>query len=484
MLGGRLAQQALALATTAALARLLGPAAFGLLAMVTAVTGVLTILQGGLSVATVQREDLNHSQVSGLFWISVALGTTLTFIVIGLAPFVAWFYDEPRLLVITPALAGTFFLGSLGAQPLALLQRRMRFAAIAWIEVAALCFSSAVAVALALLGAGYWALVAAPLVASLLSSGLAWQCVVWRPAPPWRSGGVGPLLRFAAGIGGAGLFNYLARNLDNVIVGRFFGEYWLGQYDRAYRILLLPLRQISTPLTTVAQPLLSRLQNDPQRFARTYYAGLSIVFFLGMPVSAFSFVAADLLVLVLLGTQWLDSVALFKALAPAALLGTTGVATGWVFVPLGQTRRLLRCTAFGGAAVMIGFLVGARWGTIGVAWGYSISLLLVRTFQIQYAYRLAPPTLRGLWRVIWRPTVCSLGAAVALGITRDAGLLTGAPVVSLPLCALIYTAYYLLGWLSVPGGRGIVMKMYSMLSELVTGNAVQLGEGAGSPGRV
>ncbi len=291
------------------------------------------------------------------------------------------------------------------------------------------------------------------------------------------------MLRFAAGISGAGLFNYLARNLDNVIVGRFFGEYWLGQYDRAYRILLLPLRQISAPLTTVAQPLLSRLQNDPQRFARTYYTGLSIIFFLGMPVSAFSFVGADLLVLVLLGTQWLDSVALFQALAPAAFLGITGVATGWVFVPLGQAQRLVRCTVFGGAVVMIGFLLGARWGTIGVAWGYSISLLLVRTFQIEYAYRRAPPTLRGLLGVIWRPTGCSLGAAVALEVTRETGLFSSVSIVALPLCALTYAVYYLLGWLLVPGGREIVMKIYSMLSEVVAGKPTQLGDGVASAGQ-
>src|SRR6266545_2521612 len=135
------AKFALNLAYTMVLARLLIPEDFGLIAMVMTVTGFLRVFKdAGLSTATVQREGITHAQVSNLFWINLAVSALASLIMAGTAPLIAWFYREPRLVTVTMVLSITFLLSGSAVQHQALLNRQMRFKAIALIEIASMVF--------------------------------------------------------------------------------------------------------------------------------------------------------------------------------------------------------------------------------------------------------------------------------------------------------------------------------------------------------
>jgi PST family polysaccharide transporter len=151
--------------STVVLARLLTPADFGLVAMVVAITGLgQAFADLGLSEATIQHPDINHDQVSNLFWVNVAIGLGLTILTASLGPLLAWFYHEPRLRAITYVVSVTFLIGGLRVQHDALLQRNMRFLALAIRDISAYAVAVPVAIVLALRGAGYWAIVALPLM--------------------------------------------------------------------------------------------------------------------------------------------------------------------------------------------------------------------------------------------------------------------------------------------------------------------------------
>src|SRR6266513_2160604 len=151
---------ALNLASIMVLARLLTPRDFGLYAMVTTIMGyVVTFKDAGLSTATVQREGITHAQVSNLFWINVALSGALSLILAAGAPVIAWFYREPRLVPITLVLSSTFLLSGLAVQHTALLNRQMRFQAIAVVQVGSMLIGIAVSIGMAWLKYNYWALV-------------------------------------------------------------------------------------------------------------------------------------------------------------------------------------------------------------------------------------------------------------------------------------------------------------------------------------
>ena len=121
-----------------------------------------------------------------------------------------------------------------------------------------------------------------------------------------------------------------------------YGAGTLGPYAKAYQLLLLPIQQINTPLTSVAIPALSRLQDQPERYRKFYKHAMLPVVAAGMLIIVFIFVAADDAVLLILGSQWTDVAPLFRALAPAAMIGTFNVATGWVYISLGQAGRQTR----------------------------------------------------------------------------------------------------------------------------------------------
>lgn len=116
----------------------------------------------------------------------------------------------------------------------------------------------------------------------------------------------------------------------------------MGIYDKAYTLLLLPIRQINTPMSHVFLPALCRLQNEPARFRGVYRRGLTAMTAVGMPVVAFVGTSADLVIRIVLGPDWGEAIPIFQALIPAAFLGTFNVASGWVFLALGRTDRQLR----------------------------------------------------------------------------------------------------------------------------------------------
>jgi len=140
------------------LARLLEPQDFGLVGMVTALTGVLNLFRDfGLSAATVQRVSVTEEQISTLFWINVLVGVILGLLAVASAPVVVVFYHEPRLLGVTVVLATGFLFNAAGIQHSAILQRHMRFTAMAMIDIIALIVSVAVGIGMAIGGYGYWA---------------------------------------------------------------------------------------------------------------------------------------------------------------------------------------------------------------------------------------------------------------------------------------------------------------------------------------
>src|ERR1700733_4534659 len=210
--------------STVVLARLLTPADFGLVTMVTAITGLgQAFADLGLSEATIQRPEISHEQVSTLFWINVAIGLGLTALTSALAPVLAWFYREPRLIHITLLVSVTFLIGGLRVQHDALLRRQMRFSSLAMRDITAYVLAVPVAILLAWRGAGYWALVAMPLILNLSQMTLSWLMVRWVPGLPRRDAKVRSLIAFGGNIAASYLIFNLNNNADNVLIGWYWG---------------------------------------------------------------------------------------------------------------------------------------------------------------------------------------------------------------------------------------------------------------------
>src|SRR6266436_4820621 len=253
---------------TIVLARLLTPADFGLVAMVATVTSLgQAFADLGLSEATIQRKEINDDQVSVLFWINVAIGLGLTLLTVALAPVLAKFYRDPRLINITLLLSLTFLIGGLRVQPDALLKRQMRFSSLAVRDVASYGLAVPVAITMAWRGASYWALVALPLTLNLTQMALSWLMVNWRPGLPRRDAHVGSMIAFGGNVAASYFLINVSRSADNVLIGWYWGAGPLGLYSRAYNLLMLPVRLLSASAVSVAIPAFSRTQDDQEHFA-------------------------------------------------------------------------------------------------------------------------------------------------------------------------------------------------------------------------
>jgi PST family polysaccharide transporter len=412
--------------STVVLARLLTPRDFGIVAMVMAVTGLATAFADlGLSEATIQCEDISLQQVSALFWINVAIGLTLTLATMAMAPVLAWFYREPRLIGITLVLSTTFLIGGLRVQHEALLKRQMRFAAVAGRDVASVAVGVCVAIVMAWRGAGYWAIVAFPVAGQFTRMALSWLAVRWIPSLPRRGAHVRSLVTFGGNVAASYLLINVTRNADNVLIGWWWGATPLGLYSRAFNLLMTPVQQLGAPVSSVLVPTFSRIQHEAERFARYYLRVANLMMWAIAPIFAVLFVAAQPLIALVLGRQWGAAAPVFRILVIAALGQPLFQLTMWSFVSRGHSGELLRILAITSPMVVGSFILGLPYGIKGVALAGSLMQVAILPWILRRAFRGTNLTLSRLGQAIVCPILLSIGGVfvgtTTLRFVRPAG---------------------------------------------------------------
>ena len=359
------------------LARLLGPKDFGLVGMVTAFTGVLTLFRDfGLSAVAIQRKDVTGEQLSTLFWINMLIGALLGILSLAMAPVIAAFYHEPRLIGVTVVLAAGFFFNAAGVQHGALLQREMRFTTLAVINTVSLIVTSAIAIGGAMTGYGYWALVAMTVTLPLMNTIGFWWTTAWVPGMPRRRAGIRSMMRFGGILTLNGLLVYVASNLEKVLLGRFWGVDVLGIYGRAYQLINIPTDNLNSAAGEVAFSALSRLQDDPSRLRSYFLKGYSLVLAMTLPIIAACAFFSDDMILVLLGPKWQSASVIFRLLAPTVLVFAIANPLSWLIISLGLVRRSLNMGLVIAPLMIVAYVIGLPYGPKGVAFAYSAVMLL------------------------------------------------------------------------------------------------------------
>jgi len=364
---------------TIILARLLSPEAFGLVAMVAVVLTLLeTFKDLGLSAATVQRDDITHEQVSTLFWVNAGLGVAAALFMVPLASLLSWFYAEPALYDITLCLSFAFVISGLSTQHLALLRRQMRFSALAGIQMGSEIVAMATAVLAAYEGAGYWALILQRISWAICMTIGGWMFCGWRPGKPAGFRQVRELLGFGAHVTGSNLISLIVRNLDQILIGWYWGAMPLGLYDRAYKILLLPINNLNAPLFSVAMPTLSRLVGEPERYRRVYLGIVEKLSMTSMPCAALLIAAPEHVVRLLFGPQWLAATPIVAWLGFATLYQPITYTCSWLFMTQDRTREMFRWGIFASTITTISIVAGLPFGAEGVAASFALTGILIR----------------------------------------------------------------------------------------------------------
>ncbi len=469
---GRLGMQ---VAYQIAMARLLTPREFGLVAMASPVIAFVTLFADfGLTQATIQRRDISQAELSFLFWSNCALSWALSLATIAFAPVVGWFFSEPDVTSITMALGALFLLSGISAQPLALLNRRLAFGRLAIVNLASYALGAASGLAAAYGGLAFWAIVVGQATTSAATVAGSWLLAGWTPGRPRRVANARAILGFGGNITAFNFVNYFARNLDNVLIGHFAGGAALGLYDRAYKLLLFPLTQINGPFTSVAMPLLARIRDDPQLYRRAYLRMLETILLLTYPGVVFAIVWSHDLIVTVLGNRWAGVAPIFTVLGFGALLAPIGNSTGWLYITQERTREMRNQGTLSALWFSASFVVGLPWGALGVATSY-IAAGMVQGPVVWWLVTRRGPV--GLGHLLGALYPCATGALVTaiveIVVRRIASQGAGTLVLMFVAAHVIFFAVLA----ALPRGRQILRGVAAQLPLMFANRAGRDGGG-------
>lgn len=420
-------RQCIAFGATMVLARLVAPEAFGVFQMCATLTVFLSALsEAGFSTVTVQTRDLTHRQMDNLFWLATALGAALWGVCIAAGPLLVSFYKEPEAQSIAAAVGFGFLVSGVAVQPMALLRRRMHVERQAAAELVAFSVGAVAGIIAAIMRLGVWALVIQALVYQTVRMIAVVLASRYRPSLPTFGSGTLGLLGFGGYLTLYGLTYYFARNLDNILVGRYCGAETLGFYSRAYFLMLLPTMLVTSTLDLVMVPALSAFQGDPERMGAAYRKALRTVAFVGCPLSACLSVVAPEAVHLVYGARWMPVVPILIWLGLAGVLQPLHNTISWLYLATGKGRALFLWGAVATIALASGFVVGLRWGAVGVAASYAIVMAFVLVLPALYfAHRSANLRLWPSLKPIVPILACVLAAvllAVLAGRIAESGV--------------------------------------------------------------
>lgn len=400
---------AIQLIATITLTRLLTPHDFGLLAVVTTFSLLLTNFGvNGITEAVLQREQLDQALASNLFWINVTGGLLLSIGFAATGSVLAWCYGDPLLKGVTAWISTSIFITSTSVQHLALLKRAMRFSVVSANDVVARIVSVVVSILLGWRGWGYWALVAGVIAAALSTSIGAWSLCRWKPGPPRRANGTASMVWFAMHTYGRFTLNYGTRNTDNVLVAWRYGTVSLGFYKKAYDLFALPAGQLVASLTEVALSALSRLDPRSAQYRQHFVSALSILALLGMGLAAnLTLVGRDLIRL-LLGAAWEPAGRIFTYFAPGIGAMFIYYTHGWVHLSIGRADRWLRWGFVEITITILFFFLALPWGPEGIAVAWAASFWVLTIPALWYAGRPIAFGIAPMLNVVWKYIVAAV----------------------------------------------------------------------------
>ncbi len=458
---GQLSKAVLHFASIVILARLLTPADFGVFAMAAPVLVLATFLgEAGLGAAVIQRSSLNTAELNTIFWVNAGLGILAALILVAVAPSIASFYREERVEAMIAASGVIVMLVALSASHLALLNRKMHYRSIALIDALSLLVGTALAVGVAIVWRTYWALWLLPFGTHLSTLALGYWHSQWRPGRWATLLEVRDMLHFGKNVLAARLADYLCRNVDKVLIGRGWGTVELGLYDRAYKIVLLPLLFVNVPLERLTLPMLSGTRDDPDKYRRIYSTGLQFALLVTMPLIMVVIVAPEPVVAVILGRDWLASSPMFRWLAVACLLQLAGHTLSQLLISQARTREMAFATVVSSLYTSLAFLAGLPWGATGVAAAYALSEILRTPVLFWWVSRRGPVRISDQVRSVLPFLIsAALCVPVIMALQSPLGfsplLFTGAA----SLAAFITTFF---GLVLTPSGRNCLREGYQM----------------------
>jgi teichuronic acid exporter len=442
------ARQGILFLVSVILARLLAPEDFGIIALLALFTSLsIVFLQGGLSIAIIQRQRTTPDEESAIFWWNLAASILFGLVIVLAGPALAAFFHQPVLRRLVLLAAAQLVFAAAGAVHTAVLTKEMRFDLLTKCSLFSSLASGVIAITAAFLGAGVWALALQIAAIALFNTVALWFAIDWRPTLHFRFDTIRELFGFGAWVSVASIMEVLYTNGFSLLIGKLHGVRALGFYNQASATQLLPSSALSTIVSRVALPLLASNQDKPDAMRNSLRLAIRSVMLINIPAMAGLVVLSDLVVKVLFGPRWLPAAPILSILALGGILFPLHVINLQLVLARGQTATFIRIEITKKSVGIACVLAGSIFGIVGLAWGqviYSVVGFVINTGPARRDLGYGP--LRQLSDVAGLALVALLMAGAVYFVRT---MLSTGPLVTLAVCTLTGATFYAaVGWFS------------------------------------
>jgi O-antigen/teichoic acid export membrane protein len=398
--------------TVSILAHLLAPEYFGLVALATLTIDYLSVLNDlGLGSALIQRKKNIDESANIAFTLNILAGIILTGITFIIAPYAAIFFHEPQVTPVLRWLGLTFSLSSFGSVHNVLLQRELNFRKKIIPELGSTIVKAIISISLAIAGFGVWSLVVGQLLGTSVASFLLWVLLPWRPKFSWNATIGKELFAYGFSIMGNNAITVWEENFDYFIIGLIYNPTALGIYTLAYRLPQTLVLSILWAMTAVLFPTFSSLQDQKDALKKSFLSVLRYVELLVTPLCLGMFIAADPLIRVVFGEQWVGSIPILRALSLYVWVVSIGYHVGDIYKAVGRPDILIKIS-IPMFFVRISLLwLGAQYSLVGVGIAHLVAGLISSVIRYFVASHFLKIT---IWDVIKELTAFACGAVLVI----------------------------------------------------------------------
>lgn len=382
---GTYSSQLVAFVVAAVLGRLLSPEDFGIIALLLTCSGFLSLFtKGGFAAAIIQNKGFSEKDLKTVIMMSLFAGVIFSLLFALCSKPISVFFDNKSLERVIQVSSLSLLFTSLMQVPAGIMLRDFKNKQFAFVLLIASLLSGVIAILMAAQGAGYWALVAQIVIRPFISLVLGFAMLRILPLPAFDPLIVKRVYGYAFNLVVFDATNYWARNLDNLMIGRFWGMSQLGFYSRAYAIFMLPLHMLSGVISPVLHSALVSERNNLELVRIRFLKAVKYVCNVSFPAMAVASVYSSDIIEFVYGPGWDESAVVFSILAVAGMTQPATSLTGAVFKARNKTRWLVNVGFLNTAVFAFGFLIGLPHGIIGIAWAYLIMNFILFTFIMQF----------------------------------------------------------------------------------------------------
>ena len=369
--------------------RILLPADYGLVGMILIFWAVgQTLVDSGFGSALIWKKNPTPADYSTVFYFNVSISLILYLIFYLIAPLIAGFYDEPKLVGLIRVLCLNFILLSFGLIQQVVLQKKVDFKLMSFVNVASSLMAGIVALYMAVKGFGPWAIVVQILAKSFVTSLLLWIFNRWRPVFIFEWLSLKELFGYGSKLTAAGLIYTIFQYLYFPIIGKLFPLAALGFYTRASQLQDFPVKTLGSVFNRVAFPVFSAIQDNNERLKNAVRKTLRTMVFFNFPMLLGLVAVADPLIEVVLTEKWLPASGYFKLLCLVGLFYSFQIVNGEILKTKGKLGWVLKLEIISKSVMIISVLITWRWGITAIILGQIFTALISYLIGSYYVWKI------------------------------------------------------------------------------------------------